>query len=119
MTNRPWGTIELYQSNDGSITIDVRMDGDTVWLTRQQLALLFARDLKTIGKHVGNAIREELADMGTVANFATAQLQGNRTVERQVEHYNVAHSRDLVPSNFGRAVEDIGIDVLHRTCAFR
>jgi prophage maintenance system killer protein len=89
MTDQPSGSIELYQSNDGSITIDVRMDGDTVWLTRQQMALLFARDVKTIGKHVGNAIREELADMGTVANFATVQLEGDRTVERQVEHYNL------------------------------
>ena len=89
MTDQPSGSIELYQSNDGSITIDVRMDGDTVWLTRQQLALLFARDVKTIGKHVGNAIREELADMGTVANFATVQLEGDRTVERQVAHYNL------------------------------
>jgi prophage maintenance system killer protein len=89
MTDQPSGAIELYQANDGSIKIDVRTDGDTVWLTRQQMALLFDRDVKTIGKHIGNAIREELADMATVANFATVQLEGDRTVERRVEHYNL------------------------------
>lgn len=89
MTDRPSGAIELYQTNDGSIEIDVRTDGDTVWLTRQQMALLFDRDVKTIGKHIGNAVREELADVATVAKFATVQLEGERTVERQVEHYNL------------------------------
>ena len=89
MTDHPSGSIELYQSDDGSIKIDVRTDGDTVWLTRQQMALLFGRDVKTIGKHIGNTVREELADMATVANFATVQLEGDRTVERRVEHYNL------------------------------
>ena len=45
--------------------------------------------VKTIGKHIGNAVREELADVATVAKFATVQLEGERTVERQVEHYNL------------------------------
>ena len=50
----------LYESADHTVHLDVKVDEDTVWLNRQQLALLFGRDIKTIGKHVGNALREEL-----------------------------------------------------------
>ena len=67
----------------------MRMEDETVWLNRQQLALLFARDIKTIGKHIKNALMEELADMATVANFATVQQEGNRTVTRYIEYYNL------------------------------
>ena len=65
------------------------MEDETVWLNRQQLALLSARDIKTIGKHIKNALMEELADMATVANFATVQQEGNRTVTRYIEYYNL------------------------------
>ena len=58
------------------------------WLTRAQMADLFYRDVKTIGKHINNALKEEL-DNSTVAKFATVQTEGGRTVERQVEHYNL------------------------------
>ena len=80
--------IILYQS-DNSIQLEVRMEEETVWLNRQQLAMLFNRDVKTIGKHINNAIKEELQDLPTVANFATVQLEGNRIVERQIEYYNL------------------------------
>lgn len=81
--------VMLYESHDHTVHLDVRVDKDTVWLTRQQLALLFGRDVKTIGKHIGNARREELNGIPTVAKFATVQNEGGRTVERQVEHYNL------------------------------
>ena len=60
-------------------------------LTRKHLAELYGRDVKTIGKHVGNALREELAgaESRTVANFATVQIEGDREVVRQVEHYSL------------------------------
>jgi prophage maintenance system killer protein len=54
-----------------------------------QLAALFDRDVKTIGKHVSNAQREELSGVATVAKFATVRREGDRMVERQVEHYNI------------------------------
>ena len=80
------GEVEIYQSPDGSVRLDVRTDGDTVWLTRQQIGDLFSRDVKTIGKHVANARREELADESVVAKFATTAADG-KTYE--VEHYNL------------------------------
>jgi hypothetical protein len=53
MTDQPSGTIELYQSSDGSVAIDVRTEADTVWVTQQQMATLFGRDPTTIGRHSG------------------------------------------------------------------
>lgn len=82
--------IVLYQSDELASRIDVRIEAYTVWLNRQQLAALFGRDIKTIGKHIGNVFSEgELNKYATVANFATVQNEGGRMVERQVEHYNL------------------------------
>ena len=82
--------MEIYQTADGQAGIEVRLQGDTVWLNRHQLAELFGRDVKTVGKHVNNVFREgELSKEATVANFATVQKEGGRDVERQVEHYNL------------------------------
>jgi len=81
--------VEFYTTPDGVTNLEVRTDGETVWLTRQQLAELFGRDVKTIGKHVGNALQEELEGIPTVAKFATVGIEGSRRVERKVEHYNL------------------------------
>ena len=64
------GEIILYQPNS-EVKLEVRMENETVWLNRSQLAELFARDIKTIGKHVNNAQKEELAGISVVAKFAT------------------------------------------------
>ena len=80
--------IILYQPDD-TIKIEVRLDKDTVWLNRHQLSVLFGRDVKTIGKHISNALAEELAGLSTVANFATVQNEGGRMVKRTVEYYNL------------------------------
>ena len=95
----------LYQP-DEEVRIEVRLEEDTVWLNRQQLAELFARDVKTIGKHVNNALREALAGMATVANFATLQKEGGRIVKRQVEYYNL----DMVLSVGYRVKSSRGIE---------
>ena len=52
--------IIIYKDENNSIQLDVKMDGDMIWLTRQQLATLFGRDYKTISKHINNALKEEL-----------------------------------------------------------
>jgi prophage maintenance system killer protein len=89
MSNGAIGDVQLYESSDGSIQLEVRTGDDTVWLTRQQMAALFNRDVKTIGKHIANAQHEELEGLPTVANFATVQKEGTRSVERNIEHYNL------------------------------
>lgn len=80
--------IILYQP-DSTLSLNVRVENETVWLNRNQIALLFDRDVKTIGKHVNNALKEELAGFPTVANFATVQKEGDRVVTRNVEYYNL------------------------------
>jgi hypothetical protein len=82
--------IVLYQSNQLTSKIEVRIEDDTVWLNRQQISVLFGRDIKTIGKHINNVFAEgELSKESTVANFATVQIEGSRTVERIIEYYNL------------------------------
>ena len=82
------GEIVVYQPDEVT-RLEVRVEGETVWLNRHQLAALFDRDVKTIGKHIKNALREELRNLATVANFATVQKEGSRFVERSVEYYNL------------------------------
>lgn len=85
--------IVLFESSDGEVRLDVAVDvgKDEIWLNRSQMSLLFDRDVKTIGKHIANALKEELENSPkpTVAKFATVQKKGNREVERQVEYYNL------------------------------
>ena len=80
--------IVIYQP-DADVKLEVRLNGETVWLNRQQMAVLFDRDVKTIGKHVNNALAEELKGFATVAKFATVQQEGNRLVTRDTEYYNL------------------------------
>ena len=82
------GEIILFETKDRSITLPVQVTADTVWLNRSQLAELFGRDIKTIGKHIGNALKEELEE-STVAKFATVQNEGGRAVTREIEYYNL------------------------------
>ena len=80
------GNIVIYQTKDGKTTIDVKLENETVWLNRQQMAELFDRDIKTIGKHINNAKKEELEGIPVVAKFATTALDGK---SYQVEYYNI------------------------------
>jgi len=99
------GEIILYQP-DNSIELEVRMEAETVWLNRQQMALLFNRDVKTIGKHINNALAEELQGFPTVAKFATVQKEGERVVTRNVEYYSL----DMVLSVGYRVKSQRGIE---------
>ena len=68
------------------LSLDVRVENETVWLNRNQIALLFDRDVKTIGKHINNALKEELDGLSVVAKFATTASDGKTY---QVEFYNI------------------------------
>ena len=80
--------IVLFETGDKEIKLNVTVKQDTVWLNRAQMAELFDRDVKTIGKHINNALQEEL-DNSTVAKFATVQNEGGRDVERDIDYYNL------------------------------
>ena len=98
------GEIVMYQP-DETIRLEVRVEDDTVWLNRQQMATLFGRDVKTIGKHVNNALHEELANVPTVANFAIVQNEGGRIVNRTIEFYSI----DMIMSVGYRVKSEQGV----------
>ena len=84
------GDVILYQTEDGRTRLQVRLQGETVWLSLNQLADLFQRDKSVISKHIRNVFAEgELRPEATVAKFATVQSEGGRTVEREIEFYNL------------------------------
>jgi len=84
------GQITIYQTADGSVATEVRLLGDTVWLSQKQMAELFDKDVRTINEHVINAFDEgELAREATIRNFRIVRQEGQRQVEREIEHYNL------------------------------
>ena len=83
------GEIILYQP-DNSISIEVRMEAETVWLNLNQMAMLFDRDKSVISRHIRNIYSEgELKKEATVAKNATVQMESGRQVMRQIEYYNL------------------------------
>ncbi len=76
---------EIILFENQKVKLEVNMKDETVWLNREQLAILFDRDIKTIGKHINNALNEEL-DNSVVAKFATTAKDGKTY---QVEYYNL------------------------------
>ena len=84
------GEIVLYQAQDGTVELDVRLERESLWLSLNQIAALFERDKSVISRHLRNVYATaELDRAATVAFFATVQDEGGRTVERQVEYFNL------------------------------
>lgn len=80
----------IYTTEDGLTKIDTTFDEDTVWLSIDQMAELFQRDKSTISRHIKNIYSEgELVREGTVAFFATVQMEGDRQVAREICYYNL------------------------------
>lgn len=79
---------EIILFENQNVKLEVNVKDETVWLNREQLSKLFGRDIKTIGKHINNALKEELDD-STVAKFATVRKEGERNVIRNIDYYNL------------------------------
>ena len=78
---------EIILFENQGVKLEVNLKDETVWLNRQQLSELFERDIKTIGKHINNALKEELKDDNSVvAKFATTAKDGKKY---SVEYYNL------------------------------
>ena len=89
MTNKN-NEIIIYQSEDGQTQVDVRMENETVWLTQAQMAELFQTDRTSIVRHINNIYKvEELERESTCAKIAQVQMEGSRTVTRQVPIFNL------------------------------
>ena len=94
--------IIIYQPNNSTEQYQVRIENENIWLNRHQIANMFDRDVKTIGKHISNALREELKMLPVVANFATTASDGKTY---QVEYYNL----EMIISIGYRVKSDRGI----------
>lgn len=80
----------IYEAPDGTIALDVRLEGESVWLTQAQMAELFQTDPSVIVKHISNIYRTgELDEEGTCAKNAHVQKEGNRLVTRNLRYYNL------------------------------
>ena len=84
--------IVIFETEDKAVTLSVPVEQETVWLNRDQMAELFDRDVKTIGKHINNALKEELDNQVVVAKFATTTPHGaieGKTQTHMTEYYNL------------------------------
>lgn len=84
------GDIMIYNMDDGTPSLEVRLENDTVWLTQQQIAQLFGVDRSNVNRHLNNIYSEgELDGDRTSAKIAQVRKEGIRTVKRQVPLYNL------------------------------
>ena len=84
--------IVLYTADDGNIQLEVKLENDSVWLNREQIAQLYGRDYKTIAKHINNALKEELEGEPVVAKFAIPKKYGRKEGYAQmqkIDYYNL------------------------------
>lgn len=90
MSENKTGEFFLYASEDGEIKIDVRLLDETVWLSQKLIAEMFQKNVSTINEHLRNIFDEgELDQNLTIRNFRIVQQEGNRSIERDVQHYNL------------------------------
>jgi len=82
--------IEIYQTDDLLIEIKLDLSSETVWLTQRQMAEVFDKDVRTVNEHLKNIFKEqELTEESTIRKFRIVQQEGNRQVNREIEHYNL------------------------------
>jgi hypothetical protein len=90
VTDKNTGEFILYVSEDGELKIDVRLLDETIWLTQKQMAEMFQKNVSTINEHIKNVFDEgELDKNSTIRNFRIVQQEGDRSIEREVQHYKL------------------------------
>ena len=84
------GEIIIYQSEGGQTKIEVRLEGETLWLNQAGLAELYQTTKQNISLHIHNIYDEgELSEDSVVKEYLTVQIEGGRQVSRQIKHYNL------------------------------
>ncbi len=90
MHTKAKGEIILYKTPEGETEIDVKLQEENVWLTQEQICSLFNKVKSTISYHISSVFKEgELSKSSTVRKFRTVQIEGNRQIEREIEHYSL------------------------------
>ncbi len=86
----PGGEIVVYESSDGEVRVDVRLEQETVWLSQRDMATVFRTSTDNVGLHLKNIFSdEELSEKATTEDFSLVQTEGRRRVRRRVKHYNL------------------------------
>lgn len=86
----PESEIVIFKSKEGDTEIQVKLEGDTIWLSQRQMAKLFGKDTDTIGLHLNNIFQTgELDEKSTTEEYSVVQMEGNREVKRKIRHYNL------------------------------
>lgn len=84
------GEIAIYQAPDGTVSLDVRLNKNDLWLNQKQMSLLFEKDTDTIGLHLRNIFKErELDESATTEDYSVVQIEGKRRVRRRIRYYNL------------------------------
>ncbi|HKJ91214.1 MAG TPA: RhuM family protein [Oceanipulchritudo sp.] len=84
------GELILFRSQDGQSEVQLRVDGDTVWLTQLEIADLFATTKQNVSLHIQNILEEgELPPEATVKDSLTVQMEGKREVKRKTQLYSL------------------------------
>ena len=88
--SRPGGEVVVYEAPNGDVSLDVRLEQETVWLTQRQMADVFRTSLDNVGLHLKNIFAAgELDRAATTEDFSVVRSEGNRRVRRVVTHYNL------------------------------
>ena len=88
--SRPGGEIAVYEASNGEVAVNVRLEQETVWLTRGQMAAVFASTSENIRQHLRNIFVDgELEESATTKDFLLVRSEGDRRVRRRIRHYNL------------------------------
>ena len=84
------GEVIIYKTKDGKISLNVKLQQESVWLTQKQIGLLLNKNVKTINEHIKNIFKEqELDSLSTIRKSRIVQKEGSRSIEREVDFYNL------------------------------
>jgi hypothetical protein len=90
MKEEPKGEMILYQAEDGTTKIEVRLENENVWLSQQQMSELYQTSRTNVVEHIKHIYEEsELDEDSTCRNFRQVQIEGNRSVTREIPFYNL------------------------------
>jgi len=94
--NKSHSEIILYQASDNQTVLEVRFEDETIWLTQTQIVKLFNTSKANVSEHIKQIYQSnELEAEATVRKFRTIQIEGNRSVTRSIDHYNLDMIDDL------------------------
>ena len=86
----PGGEVVVYESPDGEVRVDVRLEQETVWLSQRDMATVFGTSIDNVGLHLKNIFSdEELSEKATTEDFSVVRTEGRRRVRRRVKHYDL------------------------------